>query len=80
VTLQGEALPPRESKGRTAVAGHVRNWRHASGPPSSSEEVLRSAQAASADVRPGVSCLSALRTYRACVGKARPARPDGEQP
>jgi RHS repeat-associated protein len=26
-----------------------------------------------------VSCLSALRTYRACVGKARTARPIGEQ-
>ena len=46
----------------------------ASDAPSPGAEVLRSAQAANADVRPGVSRLLARRTYRACVGKARMAR------
>jgi hypothetical protein len=47
--------------------------------PSPGGEVLWSAQAASADVSPGVSRLSARRTYRSCVGKGRTARLDEEQ-
>jgi len=46
----------------------------ASGSPLSGAEVLRPAQAASADARPGMSCLPALRTSRACVGEVRTAR------
>jgi hypothetical protein len=41
-------------------------------------EVLRSTQVASADVRPGVSCLSTIWAYRACVGKARMGRPENK--